>query len=148
MIEPATGMVFSVCYPFVRDTFSQFDGEDYVDAPTWKPGIRYEAIGPEDSGAVADAEGWMKLTVEAVFKPGRFPTRVFYTRAFINPDGKPFGKGGLKICTLEKFRRIALRYQHRYGIGEPLAEPSDFRVADSRKWFEEVLAHAAGASVA
>jgi hypothetical protein len=35
--------------------------------------------------------GFAKFTVQGVFKPGRYPTRVFFTRAFTDPDGKTLG---------------------------------------------------------
>jgi hypothetical protein len=116
---PDAGDVTTIPYPFIRDTFNSFNGEDYVETPTWKPGIRYEAIGPEDSGAIADALGAAIFTVVDTFKPGRYPRRVFFTRQFINPDGKVFGKSRLHITTLEKFRRLTRGYQHPFGIGVP-----------------------------
>jgi hypothetical protein len=119
---PNKGDVTTISYPFVRDTFSEYDGADYVETPTWKPGIRFEDIGPEDVGALADALGAATFTVVDVFKPGSFPTRVFFTRQFTNPDGKVFGKGGLHIVTLEKFRRLTRGYQHPFGIGEPYVD--------------------------
>jgi hypothetical protein len=114
------GDVFTVVYPFVRDTYQALDEEGFCDLPTWRPGVRFEAIGPEDSGSVADAIGSAEFTVVAAFKPGRFPMRVFFTRQFVDPDGRRFGKGRLHIWTLEKFRRLTRGYRHPYGIGEPL----------------------------
>lgn len=132
------GAVFEIAYPFVRETYAGFDGDGYADVPTWRPGIRMEAIGPEDSGAVADALGKAVFTVVDCFKPGRFPTRVFFTRKFVDPDGRSFGKGKLHIVTLEKFRRLALGYAHQFGIGEPL--PTHWTVRQSREAFEQSLA--------
>lgn len=56
----------------------------------------------------------MRLTVVSVHRPGRFPTRVFFTRQFVTPDGKAFGKSKLHIVTVEKFRRLSSRYQIDY----------------------------------
>jgi hypothetical protein len=138
-LVPNAGAVFRIPYPFVRDTYSGFDGVDgFADMPTWKPGVRYEPVGPEDAGAVADALGQAIFTVEAVFKPGRFPTRVFFTRQFVNPDGKQFGKSKLHIATLEKFRRLSRGYQHPFGIGEPLEARWGWR--DVERIFKEMLA--------
>lgn len=139
---PKAGDVFTVIYPFIHDTVSLFDGEDYADMPTWKPGVKFEWIGPEDTGAMADAEGKMILVVEDVLKPGRFPWRVFFTRKYVNPDGKEFGKSRLHIVTLEKFRRIASGYRYPYGIGEPYegdARPVQF----ARETLERLLAECA-----
>lgn len=119
---PSAGEVFTIIYPFVRDTYQSFDKDGIVEVPTWKPGVRFENVGPEDVGTVADGVGKAAFTVVDVFKPGRFPTRIFFTRKFTNPDGHTFGKGGLHICTLEKFRRLTRGYQHSFGIGEPLVK--------------------------
>lgn len=140
---PNSGDLFSVRYPFVREVITRFDEEGYNEAETWNPGVRWEDAGPEDRGALADGEGWMRLLVVDVFKPGRFPTRVFYTRSFVDPDGREFGKGRLLIATLEKFRRIASTYRHPYGIGEPYAGPDAYRVRTSRALFDEAMALAA-----
>lgn len=143
---PDAGDVFSIVYPFVRDTYERFNEEGCENVPTWKPGIRYEPLPPygEDTGSIADGIGKVVFTVEAVFKPGRFPMRVFFTRQFVDPDGKQFGKGKLHIVTLDKFRRLARGYQHRFGIGEPLA--SDWNAQRARETFERMLARHIAAS--
>jgi hypothetical protein len=69
----------------------------------------------------------MILTVVETFKPGRFPTRVFYTRQFIDPDGKTFGKSRLHIVTLEKFRRISAKYRLPYDVDETLDQAAQRR---------------------
>jgi hypothetical protein len=139
-LVPNAGDVHRIPYPFVRETYSGFDERvgDYAEIPTWKPGIRNEWITSEETGTVADALGEAIFTVEAVFKPGRFPTRVFFTRQFINPDGKQFGKGRLHIVTLEKFRRLARGYQHPFGLGEPL--PHYWNERKAREEFEILMA--------
>lgn len=137
---PSAGDVATIAYPFVRGTYSGFDGEGYGDLATWTPGVRYEAIGPEDSGAVADALGVAIFRVEGVFKPGRFPTRVFFTRKFIDPEGKAFGKGRLHIVTLEKFRRLTRGYQHPFGIGAPVGRAGHWDSRRAAAEFEKMLA--------
>lgn len=115
--DPNAGDVVRVAYPFVSDTYMAFDGVDEaVPVPTWKPGVRWEQCGPEDMGAYADAVGAVEFTVVDVFKPGKFPTRVFVTRKFIDPYGRVFGKGKLHIWTLEKFRRLSRGYQHAFEL--------------------------------
>ena len=96
-------------YPFVRTTYAQCDEDGCSDVSSWKPGVDYELRPPhgDDADAVADGVGKQILTVVDVYKPGRFPTRVFYTVQWVTPDGKRFGKGGLKITTLDAFRRRA-----------------------------------------
>ena len=120
MDYPEEAQLFAIPYPFVRDTYDgYFGGDELRQIPTWRPGIRFEAIGPEDSGAVADAIGKALFYVVGTFKPRGYPARVFYTRKFVDPDGREFGKRRLLIATLEKFRRLTKGYQHPFGIGEP-----------------------------
>lgn len=111
---PTPGAFFEARYPFVRDTYSGFDGEDYSEISTWKPGTRAVAVGPEDAEMVADAEGSIILTVVGVYKPGRFPTRVFFTRRWRNPDGHEFGKGSCRMATVSKFYELTRGFRHEY----------------------------------
>jgi hypothetical protein len=110
------GQVICVVYPFVRDTYTYWDEEGGIEAPTWRPGVRYEDCGPEDVEAVADGEGQVEFTVVDTFKPGRYPTRVFLTRKFVTPDGKKFGKDKLHIWTVEKLRRLGRGFQVGYRL--------------------------------
>lgn len=101
------GQVFAVTYPFVRDTFTLPDFDVEVTLPTWKPGCNSRPVYPDSSELICDAEGQMLLTVVAVVKPGKYPTRVFFTRQFKDPDGKTFGKTNLRITTVNAFQRRA-----------------------------------------
>lgn len=108
--ELTEGAVFRVAYPFVRDLHSFMDEDGIGKSLTWKPGLRavyVPAFEVPDVDEVADAMGEMILTVVSVHKPGRFPTRVFFTRQWVAPDGRQFGKGKLHVATAEKFRRLA-----------------------------------------
>lgn len=112
MSEPIkAGAVFRVVYPFVRDSFTlpEFDGEQYceVTTPSWKPGCGYRPDGPDSVEPFCHAEGSMELTVIDVHKPGKYPARVFFTRQWIGPDGKKFGKTALRIMTMPAFKRRA-----------------------------------------
>jgi hypothetical protein len=115
---PTEGEKFEVVYPFVFDPTPL--GFDRDGAPTdegkWKPGILWRATGPEDEGAYAHAVGKQVLTVVGVFKPGRFPTRVFYTQAWIDPDGRKFGKNTCRVMPIEKFRRRTRGYGIPYQL--------------------------------
>jgi hypothetical protein len=105
---PEAGDVFEVAYPFVKETYQTFEEGDALEITSWRPGCEYESSGPygEDTCGVHDGMGKQILTVVDVHKPGRFPTRVFYTRKWISPVGDAFGKGVLRMCTVEKFRRL------------------------------------------
>lgn len=114
-MRPITpGTTFVISYPFVREKLELLDEDGFHEVPTWNPGVRYEMSGPEDVEAVADGSGEAIFNVIDVHKPGRYPTRVFYTRRWRTPDGKEFGKSRLHIATLEKFRRLIRGYQHEF----------------------------------
>lgn len=116
-MKPATiepGTVFKGRYPFciVGSWFAEGDG-DGKQVPSWKPGIDHTRVAPDDVEPLHDGEGFIKLTVVDVHKPGDFPTRVFYIRTWIDPQGKEFGKPCLRITTLGHFRRLAQGWRHR-----------------------------------
>lgn len=104
---PDAGAVFEIDYPFVRVVYEAFEEEGPQTLMTWKPGCEYEYVGPEgETMAVYDGTGKQVLSVVDTFKPGHYPRRVFYTRKWIAPDGREFGRSNLHICTLEKFTRL------------------------------------------
>jgi hypothetical protein len=116
------GDVFRVKYPFVRAEYEEHDADEYglsvTTVKSWKPGVEFIACGyyGDDTEAVCDAEGEMVLTVIDVHKPGRFPARVFFTRSWVDPDGKAFGKGALRITTVPAFKRRTAGYMHEYTL--------------------------------
>lgn len=71
---------------------------------------------PPDIEAVADAMGAQVITVVSVHRPGRFPTRVFYTRQWRDPDGKLFGKGNLRVLSIHHFRTLTRGYRHEFRL--------------------------------
>lgn len=101
-------------YPFTRTVFNGEDESGPFQVEGWRPGVETEFDGGFDVESVADSTGSMILTVISTHKPGRFPERIFYTRQWRDPDGKVFGATKLRIATVEKFRRIASRYQHPF----------------------------------
>ena len=112
------GSVFRVKYPFIRcevDVPSDIE-QGYETIKSWQPGTREEWIEPDDQESVCDDEGEMVLTVVDVFKPTGFPQRVFFTRRWVDPEGKEFGKGKLHIMTAQAFNRRARGYMHEYTI--------------------------------
>lgn len=114
---PSAGDVFTVAYPFIREHVSLFGEDGPYEAVKWRPGASYELCGPEgDVDILAHGEGQMVLSVQDVHKPGRFPTRVFFTRHFVDPDGNRFGKQGLKIMTVDAFKRRARGYRDDYDV--------------------------------
>lgn len=112
----AEGVTYAAWHPFIRGSYLEPDGYDepasgaLFQAPqphaTWQPGWSYEACGPhgEDSEEVWGGEGVQLRTIVSIHKPGRFPTRVFYTRQWRDPDGKVFGKTSLRVVVAPTFR--------------------------------------------
>ena len=116
------GKTYSVRYPFVlEDVELPPDDPEALDntpvmTKSWRPGVEFEQDDGGDAYGVAEAVGEMLLTVIDVHKPGRFPTRVFYTRQWKDPNGRVFGNGGLRITTLDAFRRRMRGYMHEYWL--------------------------------
>lgn len=121
------GQVHVVRYPFVRVTVELWPDDPEATQPkatrSWRPGVEVETDQYGGSESAADAMGEMLLTVIDKHKPGRFPTRVFYTRQWKDPDGHTFGKRGLRITTLDAFRRLIRGYAHEFWLdGERTSE--------------------------
>lgn len=131
---PAPGEVFTVQYPFIRDKTTVMaahyePGDEVcggrVEIDTWIPGVRREYGYTGDTESFADGLGACVLTVVSVHKPGKYPTRFFYTRKWITPEHKTFGKTQLRIATVAKFRRLAAGYWHDYRIKpQPVEVPA------------------------
>lgn len=115
MDDLSEGDVFRVLYPFCRGEYNHAEEDGWRTSKTWRPGVEADYCG-ENIENYADAMGEMVLTVVSVHKPGRFPTRVFYTRQWVDPDGRPFGKGGCKIATSEKFKRLTRGFRFPFTV--------------------------------
>lgn len=126
MVDPVEGATYGRWYPFKREDFHGFDADGPFTSPTWNPGWRYELVGHYgDSCPVWDGEGVQMRHVVSIHKPGRYPTRVFYTRQFRSPDGWLFGKTSLRMTTLAAFRNWMRSDTHKRLLDEGgiLAEP-------------------------
>ncbi len=115
------GAVISVAHPFVRDIVDICDEDGFHKQKTWVPGVRHESCGQygEDLEAVADGMGSQTLTIVSIHKPGKFPTRVFYTRLWRDPNGREFGKGKLHIKTAQAFGWIIRGYRVSFRMSDP-----------------------------
>lgn len=118
------GATFEVDYPFVQEEYETWGEDGPYKLKSWKPGCEYRLVPPDNSEAYANGMGKMLLSVVDVHTPGKYPTRVFYTRRWIPPTGKAFGKARLHICTLEKFRRLADRFMSHEPFFEYIVEPA------------------------
>ncbi len=72
----------------------------------------------DDADAVADAIGKQRLTVVGTYKPGTFPTRVFYVRKWVDPDGREFGKKACQTTTVNAFTALRRGYRHPFTMAE------------------------------
>lgn len=108
--EISAGSVYDFPYPFVKELYDDGDPEGGPSL-SWRPGVRFESRVIRGDGefdevfdAVADSIGRQVITVVSTHKPGAFPTRVFFTRKWKDPQGREFGKGKLHIKSLAAFR--------------------------------------------
>lgn len=102
-------------YPFYRGERDLYDAatDTNVRCKTWECGPEYENSGSDGGGvdAYAHGIGLMVLTEISRHKPATYPERVFFTRHFFDPEGKRFGKGGLRVATSKKFERLCGGYK-------------------------------------
>lgn len=117
------GKEYRATFPFVRTTYEAMPDDLVgcglpVERPTWRPGCEHETSNTGDTWSFAHADGEVAYSVVATFKPDKYPTRVFYLRSWIDPDGKRFGKNNLRITTTQNFRHLLKGYRHDYEIEE------------------------------
>lgn len=112
------GKVIEVSYPFSKETLSLLDGDGFADFETWRPGCIVNNYGDGDTEYCAEGMGKMVLTVVSTHKPGKYPERVFYTRQWIDPDGKTFGKGKLHNRSKAQFSKLCKGYRHSFYLND------------------------------
>ncbi len=118
--EPLTpGAFIEVAHPFVREEYNGLDEDGPFTRMSWKPGVRFELVAPDDGAAFADGIGKQVLTIVSVHKPGKYPERVFYTRRWESPDGHQFGKTKLRVTTTGAFRTLIRGYRHEFEMAPP-----------------------------
>ena len=119
VLEIRDGDVFEHDYPFLRyahkqeiwelDNFSK--SHEFI--ARWKPATEHRYVGPNgETGLYADGMGKRRLTVYGVFKPSRFPSRVFYTQHWMDPESNNwFGLEKCRIKPLGSFRKMAAGFK-------------------------------------
>lgn len=105
---------YTVRYPFFRVTYNGQDEDGPYQEESWRPGCDSDSNGVDDHYWFSDGHGEMQLTVVCEFKPGRFPTRVFFTRKWQDPDGKVFGLPKLRMTTKTNFLKLLKGYRREY----------------------------------
>jgi hypothetical protein len=89
---------------------------------SWIPGCSNEFDGVDGYFPVAGKMEEMHLTIVDIHKPGKYPTRVFYTRKWKDLNGKVFGKNNLHICATGKFKRLIKGYRLYYTTSDKYSE--------------------------
>ncbi len=106
-----------IVYPFTRTTYSPMGPDGVEREESWRPGTYYAATDNMGGGAsFADGLGLMRVHEVSRHKPGRYPERVFYTREFIDPDGKVFGKRKLRMTTASAFASMCAGFRHPFSV--------------------------------
>jgi hypothetical protein len=120
-MEFPIGKVFIIPYPFKRAEYNPWYDLG-APASTWEPGTYYvpdpDNYAPDDPSVklVCDGIGSQLLTVVLVVKPGKYPTRVFFTQKWISPDGNEFGKNKLRCAVIHHFRKKTQGYSLKYEL--------------------------------
>jgi hypothetical protein len=116
-------LVTDVRYPFVREKVSLRDEDEEgcgsVEVDSWRPGVRYEQYRGSGDGyteTICDGWGVMRLAEISRHKPGKYPERIFYTRQFVDPAGKVFGKPKLRMTTAQNFKVLCAGYRFESDI--------------------------------
>jgi hypothetical protein len=111
------GDVFERKHPFTWVV--ERHGEPDRDTERWRPGAwETKYIPPDDACAICHGEGTVKFTVVSVHTPPKYPTRVFFTRQFFMPDGKPYASSRLKNCIIAKFSKDIKAFPFLYEVEE------------------------------
>lgn len=112
MAEIEEGKSYEVACPFVMTTYAEYDEDGRSTSLSWRPGIEWRDVYPDNSEAVAHGVGKVIYSVVSIHKlPRPYPPRVFFTRKFTSPDGRTFGKHRLHMLTREAFARRISGYR-------------------------------------
>lgn len=105
-------------YPFTKERVSlppNDDGSFSHEVETWAPGCQADTDEWGGEEWAADGIGAALLTVVSIHRHGKYP-RVLYTRQWRDPDGNVFGKPGLRMTTMQAFRRLCRGYRFDFWL--------------------------------
>ena len=91
--------------PFKTGTYSYYDEDGLCEEATWIPGYYFDNETQDEFIKCADGLGKVIYKIIDIHKPGKYPTRVFYIRNWVDPDGKKFGSNKLHITTEISLKR-------------------------------------------
>ncbi len=81
--------------------YNAIKGEQII--KTWRPGMRWVQVAPDDHDPDCDGDGFEFREIVAVVNVPREVSRVIYRRSWLDPAGKAFGKRKLKMTTASAF---------------------------------------------
>lgn len=115
------GDTIKIPYPFCLEEveLSGDDGEGNwgsYKTKSWIPKTRSVLVYPDDAEEVADGIGEQILTIVGIYQPTGFPTRVFFTRKWKDPDGKEFGKNKCHIKTKASFTKLTKGFAYPFRV--------------------------------
>ena len=115
MSELKVGNEYSMAFPFTRNDYSATTGNFLFPAQDafhiWSAGCDlYEEVGENGYGGIRDftanGEGQVIYSVLAVTELiGRYQDRVIFKRWLIDPDGKKYNNGEVRILTRKAFNK-------------------------------------------
>lgn len=110
---------YRVIYPFHKGKRELYDeaADARLEKEVWEAGVTWDQIDEYEAIACADAVGTMVLVEIGRYTPPGYRERVFFTRYFIDPDGKEFGKKDLRMVGAAKFRRLCQGFRFGYVCG-------------------------------
>jgi len=108
---PTVGAYYEIGYPFIRDATNAGG------FAKWKPGCRWDrSVARYDRVGKCDAMGTMLVSVKGVYTPPSYPTRVFFTKRWIDPSGSEFGRNTLRCYALGAFTYLVKGFKHPFEI--------------------------------
>ncbi len=116
------GFTYKIPYPFCSGSWPLVGNECPKDS--WYPGtIVEDHLEGHGRNTVYDEMGFMVITVVSITKIPGWPTRCFYTRHWIDPDGKEFGKKSqLRVNAIGYVTRLLKGHRYVQMVGSVAVE--------------------------
>lgn len=99
----AAGQIWRKPTPFLQEDRVVSDALGDRTVKSWRPGIRWIQVSPDDSEPDSDGDGVEVRTISAYVEIAGEVSRILYRRHWIDPDGKAFGKPAMRMTTPSAF---------------------------------------------
>lgn len=103
MTKFAAGQTWKKPTPFLIEDRVLHDAFGERTVKSWRPGIRWVPVAPDDSDPDWDDDGYEVRTISAYVEIKGETSRILYRRHWIGPDGKEFGKRTMQMTTPSAF---------------------------------------------